>query len=326
MNPMLYLPFVTIAEDDVFAHVLLGENDDRDALVGLDPLDGEVYEFEPSAIVSLVSIDPTAVFFGYQADWREQPMAMVANPPRGHVPRYLAKGAKFPVLPAGTLSGYPVAAKVIRRFRASAPSEDAVRKSLLFALSTVRVGIEQAEESFSCFEDLYRQVGDMPSAALIKRCFRGLANTKATQFIEATAYVPTIQRAIESGLRDRELRRHLCLETEMPRGVGLAKLSFTLALLGQNTVCLDARLLTRMFPDPARRASVDRQFQKTGRSYTQLSLSRYEALEDAFLKGNPHYDASDPLGAARAQWMSWESVGGRGATHSTWMKAVSRVR
>lgn len=326
MTPMLYLPFATIADEDdgIYAHVLMGLAESGQALVGLDPIDGEMFEFEPSSILSLVSLDPAAVMYGVEASFREQGLGlrMVANPARGQVPRYRSRGGRFPMLPAGTVSGYPVAAKLIRKLRATVPSLEAIRKSALFALSTVRVGIEEAEESFGCFAELYDQYGDMPDASVIVRCFNGLRNQKSRQFVEAAEYAEVIRAAIKSGLRDRELRRHLCLETKLPSGLGMAKVSFTLALLGHDTVCIDARLLNTMFPDPDKRQQFEKLLVKRKGMYSELTLARYEALERVFLEDNPHYDPSDPLGAARAQWLSWEAVGGAGATHSTWMKTI----
>lgn len=61
---------------------------------------------------------------------------------------------------------------------------------------------------------------------------------------------------------------------------------------------------------------------KSGERVSELSLQRYEAVEDAFLAGNRYYRAADPIGRARAQWMAWESVGGKGATHSVWLNIV----
>jgi hypothetical protein len=62
---------------------------------------------------------------------------------------------------------------------------------------------------------------------------------------------------------------------------------------------------------------------KSGSRVSDLSLRRYEKVEESFLSGNPFYRAGDPVGRARAQWMSWESVGGKAATHSVWLKVVS---
>jgi hypothetical protein len=112
-------------------------------------------------------------------------------------------------------------------------------------------------------------------------------------------------------------------ETDLPVGLGVTKMSFTLALLGQDCVCLDARLLVRMFGSRDKATDVESGWGKSGSHVSELSLTRYEKVEDAFLKGNPMYDAKDPIGRARCQWMSWESVGGQAAKHSVWLSVVS---
>lgn len=317
------LPFATVQDHETLAHVLLGEEDG--VLVGFDPVSLELLEFEPDAIVSTVSLDPVAVYFGVEAQWAvEEQTRMAANAPRrGQVPRLVPRGDRFPLLPKGVLSGYPTAAKVIRQFRENPPSVDSVRVSALFAVSTVRTSIEEAEESFLCFADLYAQhERQMPSTREIRACFRGLYDQKSEMFARVGEYAPVIQRAIQSGMKDLELRRFLALETDLPAGLGLAKLSFTLALLGHDLICLDGRLLGTMFPDPDRREQIERSYGKKQGALSELALQRYEGLESAFLRGNKHYNARDPLGRARAQWLAWEAVGGAGASHSVWLDVV----
>jgi hypothetical protein len=244
------------------------------------------------------------------------------------VPRYAPRGYKFRPLEHGSelWTGFPVVRKVLERHRAEVPSIDTVRLSGVFAVSTVRTSIEQAERSFDCFVELYEKRGskDFPDVEAIKRCFRGLQNSKSQMFREVAGYAETIREAMGRGLRDRELRRHLSTETRLPRGLGLAKLSFTLALLGQDTVCLDARLMVRMFGTREKATGVEQGWGKTEQGrVSELGLKRYEKVEDAFLSGNPLYDPADPIGRARAQWQSWESVGGEPATHAVWLRVVA---
>jgi hypothetical protein len=99
--------------------------------------------------------------------------------------------------------------------------------------------------------------------------------------------------------------------------LGGLSIAFILALLGQDCICLDARILSRIYGDEGKAMS-----SAFSRPPTEGVLNRYEAVEDAFLEGNPFYRRSDPIGRARAQWMSWESVGGKPATHSTWLNVV----
>lgn len=244
------------------------------------------------------------------------------------IPRYAPRGYRFQPLEKGSelWTGYPVVRRVLERHRSEIPSLDTVRLSGIFAVSTVRTSIDQAERSFDCFADLYARRGskDLPDLEAIKRCFRGLQNDKTEYFVEVAEYAPTILEAMSRGLRDRELRKVLATETRLPKGLGLAKLSFTLALLGQDTICLDSRLMERMFGALEKRLKVEAGWRKNdaGR-ITEIGLKRYEKVEDAFLSGNPLYDPSDPIGRARAQWQSWESVGGEPATHSVWLRVVA---
>src|ERR1700675_832469 len=98
-------------------------------------------------------------------------------------------------------------------------------------------------------------------------------------------------------------------------------MSFTLALLRHDCICLDTRLMTKMVGVDA--DTTERGWGKDGDHVSELSLKRYEAVEDAFLEGNRYYTPGDPLGRARAQGASWESVGAQGATHRAWLNVVS---
>jgi hypothetical protein len=74
-----------------------------------------------------------------------------------------------------------------------------------------------------------------------------------------------------------------------------------------------------MFADPKDRTHFEKITTKREGAFSQQAVDAYEALEDAFVTQNPHYDPTDPIGRARAQWQSWESVGKKGAAHETWM-------
>lgn len=291
-----------------------------DQLVGLTVPGGDEVEFEPGDVEAVVSADPAAVYWGVGAHWAQQDQRRAAE---GRVRRLTPRGKRFDpaALPS---SGFTAVRSTILRHRAEVPSVETVMFSSLFAVSTVRTSIEQAEKSFNCFVELYERGGrTLPDVADIRGCFRGLQNSKSRMFSEVAAYAPVIRDAVSSGLRDRDLRRTLVRETDLPTGLGVSKTSFTLALLGQDCVCLDARLMVRMFGSRDEATRVEKGWEKTGRRVSELALKRYESVEDAFLSGNPFYKPRDPVGRARAQWMSWESVGGAPATHSVWLDVVS---
>jgi len=327
---MLPLPFVVLRNAPTVSIVLAGlmrEGTLHEHLGGFDPVRIELVEFDPVHIEAVVSIDPASVYFGVQTQWDTanalddilgEDERAVANRAR-----YKPKGERFPLLPDGALSGFPVAEPHLRRHRMRPPTIDAIRVSGLFAVSTVRTRIEQAETQFDCFGQLYRAHGrQMPDLNKLRDCFVGLQNSKTAVFAAVAAYAPTIHAAIRDGHRDRALRRHLALSAPPPDGLGLAKLSFTLALLGQDTICLDARLLSRMFPRATDRVHFEKQISKREGRITEKALATYEAAEDAFLEGNRFYDPKDPIGRARAQWMSWEGVGQKGATHRVWLNLL----
>lgn len=315
------LPFAIIDADGYFPPVLLGYSEE-DGIIGLEFPSGDLWEVHPEDIVAGVTTENAAVFGCIRAAWTKLVWGerAVANRSRKKFPKFVARGHDFPLLPAGVLSGFPAAASTIRRHRDTVPSLDTIIVSSLFAVSTVRTSIEQAELSFDCFGKLYNaRTRTMPPVEELKSCFRGLQNSKSSMFSSVADYASEIQKAIKMGYQDRELRSVLALESELPTGLGLAKLSFTLALLGHDCICLDGRLLSVLFKAKDKRAHFEKMIGKNEGAFSDRALLTYEAAEDAFLKGNPHYDANDPLGRARAQWLSWEGVGGKGAEHRVWL-------
>jgi hypothetical protein len=320
------LPFILLRSGPDVLPLFAGL--DQGTLVGLTVPGGDTFPFELADVLGAVSADPAAVYWGLALQWAEvahrQAAEAVQRWPAAEAarraPAYAARGHLFdPVL---DMTGFPE--DTLLRHRTSVPSLDTIRLSGLFAVSTVRTSIEQAEKSFNCFVALYEERGRaLPDIEDIRRCFRGLQNSKSRMFHEVAAYAPVIREGILRGLQDRELRRWLVRETDLPVGLGVTKMSFTLALLGHDCVCLDARLLGRMFGSREKATEVESGWGKTGAHVSELSLRRYEKVEEAFLRGNPFYRTDDPIGRARAQWMSWESVGGQAAKHSVWLRVVS---
>ncbi len=217
------------------------------------------------------------------------------------------------------VSGFDAVRSQLIAHREHTPSIETIRLTTIFAGLTVGVGIAQAEQGFQCLVDLFAH-GE-PPIGKVRGCIWSLGYHQIRErlYSEVPRWAPLVRDALARGLRDRELREHLFLHTETPAGISLAKLSFVLALLGQNLVCLDVRILDRMFgPHMASR------YGGTWDTPTQLSLARYERVEDAFLRFNPFYRPSDPIGRARAQWLSWESAGkpARVETHAVWLNVV----
>jgi len=240
-------------------------------------------------------------------------------------PKYEAKGIRFTPIESGVfggefLTGYPDVRPVLLRHRTQVPSLETIILSTVFAGLTVHTQIATAEKSFRCVADRIRG-GKLPTLSDIDDCLvpLGLIKSRRAMYESAGAWAPLVRQAIESGLKDRELRRHLYLTTETPHDIALAKLSFVLALLGHDCVCLDARILNRMFD----RDEANKLAHEFGRPPTERMLERYEAVEDAFLENNAFYRPNDPIGRARAQWESWQAVGGAPARHDAWLHVVS---
>ena len=314
------IPFAITAAENYNPIVMLGfENRE---ILGLEYPSSDLWTIEPEDITGLVNTSPAAVFWGIRSAWTElvRLPKVAANRGKKRLRTFSPKGQDFPLLPPGVLSGFPVASRTIRKLREEIPSLDTILVSAIFAVSTVRTRIEEAEVAYRCFGELYKaRSRTMPPVSELRACFRGLQNSKSAMFSDVAAYTPTIRQGMELGYRDRELRSLLALDTSLPKGLGLAKLSFTLALLGHDCICLDARLLNVIFPKKKDRDWFLGQIGKEGGRVSERALLTYESAEDTFLSGNPHYDRSDPLGRARAQWQSWESVGRKGATHQVWM-------
>jgi hypothetical protein len=302
------LPFLLVADGARQVPVLAGI-DEREGLIGFDLAGNRLLSFDLDDVEALISIDPAAVYYGVElALEREERVA--ADLAAEALPRFAPRGYKFTPLPHGLVTGFP--SRTLLRHRRAIPTIETIRLSAIFAGSTIMVGIEQAEKSFACLVDLFEKRGRTfaPLEDIIK-CIRslGLFELRSALYEESEAWAPIVRAAIERGLRDRALRRHLIIEAETPKGLSLAKVSFVLALLGHDCVCLDARLMNRMF-GRERAVEIERGWQR----FSELGVRRYENVENTFLSGNPFYDPRDPIGKARAQWMSWESVGGAPAS------------
>jgi hypothetical protein len=255
------------------------------------------------------------------AEEAPKPKSIPKLGPQGHkfAPVNLPLFGDVPVV-----TGYTEVRAQLEKHRKQIPSAETITLSVVFSGLSIMTGIEQAEEAFACVTKLYEQLGRarLPTLAEIQHCIvpLGLIKQRSAMYETAAAWAPIVRDAMKRGLRDRELRRFLYLESELPVGIGLAKLSFVLSLCGQDCVCLDARLLGRMYGADGRRVSSSLNTQPARGS----TLDKYEAIEDAFLDGNPFYDPKDPIGRARAQWQSWEQAGKppKPAAHSVWLSVV----
>lgn len=337
----LYAPPVALVRrENSTVPVLLGLSNGE--LAGFDPIHSLPLRLDLSNIVGFVSTDPAAVCFGadalFTADaetlrWAMNPVKFprfLTNPRKDSLKRYYSKplGERFEPMPLGVISGYSLPEPTILRLRKEVPTAESLTLSMIFAGFSVRTGIETTEAGYECFGRKFLATRMFPRWKDLKDCARilGLPNMRRPLYEESIPYGHVIHDYMRSGLRDRELRRVLARETKLPRGLSLAKLSFALALCGQDLVCLDARLLNRMFGSKVDEVEGLLGAKLRSGFVSDFALARYERIEDAFLRGNRYYDSAHPIGRARAQWMSWESAPFRGsvtgATHEVWLKLI----
>ncbi len=225
--------------------------------------------------------------------------------------------------PGAVVTGFDAVEPQLRKHRAQVPSVEAIRLSTIFAGLTIMTGIETAEKAFACIAHMYHAAGrQLPALEDVKPCIDALGlHEQRRGLYEGTAeWAPEVRKAMLSGLRDSALRRHLYLHSKLPRSIGLAKLSFVLALCGNDVCCLDVRILSQMFGA----AGAKKWSSAFNASGSERALAQYEHVETQFLSGNPYYRKGTVLARARCQWMSWESVGNppRPATHSAWADVV----
>ena len=146
-----------------------------------------------------------------------------------------------------------------------------------------------------------------------------------------------------SKLRDRELRRRAARELGMPLGLGLTKFTFGLELLGQNVCCLDKHILgilvgaaktleeareagTALATQISRKDRPRKGEERRWLAISETSLNLYEKYEDMLVEDNEFYKSSDPMGYARAQWMTWEILRGEATMHDSLFASIRAIR
>lgn len=267
------------------------------------------------------------------------------------------KGMSFQVRPRGQrfqwspekprgLTAFPEVKPVLLRQREQVPSLESIRMAAIFAGLTVHAGTEEAEETFTMLLDRYKSMhGAMPPVEMIQDILaRHLPTARARMYESVLPWSTIVQKALNEGLRDRELRRYLWVDLtaeEQVESIGLAKMSFALMLMGQNVCCLDTWILGAMFAkDPfnqedvqeaaiRRREAGDRISGQwkwyEGKKTRELGLQRYEQVEDALLKGNP-WCKPGPIARAQCQWQSWEWALGVPAAHRVWLEITKELQ
>ncbi len=219
------------------------------------------------------------------------------------------------------ISGYPKAWERIRVWREGiAPDWRTVALVTVFAVSSIMVPIETAE-------DAYRSIGPLLRKALEEGTYKHLDpadirempkykqlgyHSKAKWFLSMMNYAPWLAAQIEvSRNYERTFRDMIAIE-RMDPGLGMAKLSFSLMLLGRDGACFDTRMMNYFWPDETERLAVENSWDKPHKagatSVSRRAVNNYRAAEEK-LRDTQFFDPDWPCPYAKAQWMLWETMG-----------------
>jgi hypothetical protein len=308
-------------------HVLDGGADglaDATLSIGvLEPGTGRAFDLALREVVSIADEDVVAVahgggaFFAPELDRAAARMRprLVANPPAAPIPFR----RRAPLASTGVVTGYTAYAREAALFwRSHGVGAQPVLAAGVFALASIQTGIDNTLKLVALLTP-YLVEGKLPDRrTLYKLCKKsgvGLQNSRPDWFQAFERYVPEISN--RAGIEfDDDFRKDLCMNTELPKGLSITKLSFVLALLGNNCGCLDARILGWAYGDSKKGSKAASTLSKKDRG--RISAGRYEKYRDAeltILGQTPYYDPEDPVGLARAQWMLWEQLGEGGAEY-----------
>jgi hypothetical protein len=288
-----------------------------------------IYDFGLQRLLSIDSSQVVAVAEGDPARVSFAPKLKVNQ--RGVVRRAAnaRKVVRLPIrrlreeVPTSFVSGYANYARPAAMYwREHGVGSQPLLAAGVFSLSSIQVGIDRALILFSLLTP-HVVMDELPSrqelSKIVKQSRAGFDSPETGRpawYAEYDAYRYAIVDLIAQGLRDDELRRVLATQVDMPLGLGLAKLSFTLALVGNNLGCIDARILEYAFTEKTRKR-FNNAIKKPGRRYSKKAYNAYRSAEKRIFENTPFYDPDDPVALARSQWLLWESLGPETArTHS----------
>jgi hypothetical protein len=231
----------------------------------------------------------------------------------------LELAANRPEPSRGYISGYPLAYKRVRHWREGvAPDWRSIALIFFFARSTIKTKTDTAHRAYAAFGPILRELLEAdapltePEIRQLPR-FRslGLMRERAEAFAQIPEYAAWLATELaQSRDYSRRLRNRVA-QAPLVAGIGLAKLSFALSLLGRDGACLDAEILKAWFGSVEQAAAVQQRVSdKTAcrrRCFSSLVVRRYAALEER-LKRSAYWDRDWPMPYAKAQWMLWESL------------------
>jgi hypothetical protein len=229
-------------------------------------------------------------------------------------------GEEFP-------SGYPVAWEYIKRWRLEVAADwRTIALAAIFARTSIQRPIKEAEKLYRMFGPVLRDAytrGEAPTADEMVK-FVGLKGTRAEKrakglddaavYEEIGKWAPWVADDL-AGSDDYSRRARDTIAVEwLPKGLGIAKESFTMMLAGRDAACIDIRMLRYFFKedDAARKkfesAVSKRSTAKGAEGITRNSVKVYRSVEDK-LRRTPYYDKDWFMPFAKAQWMLWETIG-----------------
>lgn len=234
-------------------------------------------------------------------------------------------------------SGYPMAWEKIRHWRDTvAPRWQTVALVGIFAALTVRDSYEMAEEIFEDVGPTIRAflrgnilpTEPMIEQLLVERGYRGLRERRASTIASVLPFSgPLAKRLRRDPDFGRGFRNRAALEMRLPDGIGLAKFSFWVSLLGRDAACIDTAMLRWWFGEEYERVAERFQKEKVRGKRVRISdrmIVDYNALEDMLRDEPGVWKAKWPMPYARAQWLLWEKAVGDEVTHETLFRVAGR--
>jgi hypothetical protein len=217
----------------------------------------------------------------------------------------------------GFVTGYPIAYERVRFWREGVvPDWRTISLIMAFCIATAGTRTTSAHKYYAVFAPVLRDLferGVEPTREEILRLpgFRslGLSGIRSRGVVDLPEYSTwLVEQMEESTDYTRRFRNNMAREP-VPAGLGLAKLTFSLALLGRDGACLDRRILYHWLGKEQGIKTREQFESKTAEgSFSPLTLGRYNKLEER-LRGGKWWDAGWPMPYAKAQWMMWESLG-----------------
>lgn len=327
----------------------------------IEPLSGRVYDLALRRVIVPENEDIVAIahgggaFFAPELRVETQQARLRANPKEAKPIPF----RKRREIEDDFVTGYTAYAREAALYwREHGVGYQPVLAAGIFSLASIQTPIAQTLKLMAMLAP-YVAEGRLPARNRLREmCVAagvGFQDRRPAHFEEFAKYAHVISNTINEGKRDWRLRKILCKDVGLPTGLGLAKVSFTLALMGNNLGCLDARIVNWAYGEeadsflqligkkkskqdrlsevpPYRTFEIVKQVEDVPASalvvkpVSDSSYDIYKEAERAILSRVPYYDSSDPVALARAQWMLWEQLGPSGAEEHDHAEMFAAVR